>query len=259
MRDILGRTLQSRAEPAAGDDSARLSAFVSTKTGRRSCSLETILDQSPPLSRQQLFLSRDSLPSSQEESPVFSTRESSVNPAFVFKTSHLTHEHTLGVLTRRKQSMGCRVRQPGAQKSPTLRPRSASSCLDIIRETKEEDARGIQWSSRATSCLNVNVDPPSSSSSSSSSHRLFSLSSDATKARGPDPTSSTSDLWEPAAVRRCFSSLDVSKLPRSVSQLKLPVCVAARTFQNFPQPKPEHSKTFSRLHVCVLLLCRCQI
>uniref|UniRef100_A0A3P8TGV2 DEP domain containing 1a n=1 Tax=Amphiprion percula TaxID=161767 RepID=A0A3P8TGV2_AMPPE len=50
----------------------------------------------------------------------------------------------------------------------------------------------------------------------------------ATGPSGPRPASSTSNLWTlpaPAVVRRCLSSLDVSKPPRPVSLFKPPVCV----------------------------------
>ncbi|XP_015255448.1 PREDICTED: DEP domain-containing protein 1A isoform X1 [Cyprinodon variegatus] len=295
MRDVLSGKLQSRVavlkegEPAAGDSqlgdgSTGLNAVISTRTRMRSCSLETILDRSPPLSRQQLFMSRDSLPASsccnesQEESPVFSTRESCLNSTFAFKSNFSYHENAPGVITRRKLSMASRARQSDAQKSSSLRPRSVGSCLDIVKETKEERNGEIKWSGRATSCLNVNAPtnhhpPLSSYHSSSSSHHLFSLSSDETKVQasivnqapnGPNPASSTSMLWAvppPAVVRRCFSSLDVSKPPRSVLQLKLPVSVAASNFQ-LPPPKPEHSflqpqcerVAIEALQLCTLLL-----
>ncbi|MEQ2206750.1 hypothetical protein XENOCAPTIV_002390 [Xenoophorus captivus] len=270
MGDVLNGKLQSRVAalkeglPSAGDSQL---GYSST----RSCSLETILDHSPPLSRQQLFLSRDSLPSSsccndsQEKSPVFSTQESCFNSTFAFKANRVIYGNAPVVPASRKLSMASRARQSDAQMSPSLRPRSVGSCLDIVRETKEEHVGEIKWRGRAASCFNVNTPtnqhPPSLSHHSSSSHHLFSLSSDATTVQvsnfaqapsGPNLTSSTANLWllpAPAVVRRCFSSLDVSKPPRSVPQL--PVCVAARTFQ-LPQPKPEHSKTFSCLHVCVV-------
>ncbi|MED6261037.1 hypothetical protein ATANTOWER_000061 [Ataeniobius toweri] len=280
MGDVLNGKLQSRVAalkeglPGAGDSQL---GYSST----RSCSLETILDHSPPLSRQQLFLSRDSLPSSsccndsQEKSPVFSTQESCFNSTFAFKANRVIYGNAPVVPASRKLSMASRARQSDAQKSPSLRPRSVGSCLDIVRETKEEHVGEIKWRGRAASCFNVNTPtnqhPPSLSHHSSSSHRLFSLSSDATTVQvsnfaqapsGPNPTSSTSNLWllpAPAVVRRCFSSLDVSKPPQSVSQL--PVCVAARTFQ-LPQPKPEHSVlqpqcervAIEALQLCTLLL-----
>ncbi|KAM4739825.1 DEP domain-containing protein 1A [Anableps anableps] len=249
MRDVLGGELRSRMAALREPDGPTSRGAVRLRT--RSCSLETILDRSPPPpppppppSRQQMFLSRDSLPSGSGGggSPVPSTQESRSNPAFAFKAKHFTQESAPGVLARRKRSLASRVRPSDAQTSPSVRPRSASSCLDIVKEAKEEE---IRWSS----CLNVSQHPhPSSSSSSSLS----------TKAQEPNPASSASNLRAlpaaPAAVRRCFSSLDVSEPPRSV-------CVAARNFQ-LPQPKPEHSVlqpqcervAVEALQLCTLLL-----
>ncbi|XP_032429199.1 DEP domain-containing protein 1A-like [Xiphophorus hellerii] len=239
MRDVLSGTLQSRKE----------SGGTNLKTVRlrtRSCSLETILDRSPPPPR-----GLQPFPSS-DENLVFPPQEGHLN-TFTTKADSFVHENAAGVVTRRKRSAGSKVRPLDGQAS--ARPRSASSCLDIVMETKEEEYGGTKWSS----CLNMNQYPPSSS------QHLLSIPTKA-QAHGSTPACSTSNLWAlPApAVRRCLSSLDVSKPPqphRSASQLNLPVCVAARNFQ-LPQPKPEHSVlqpqcervAIEALQLCTLLL-----
>lgn len=154
------------------------------------------------------------------------------------------------------------------------------SCLDIVVETREEEVKEAKWQGRATSCLNVSTPteqhhssaprPPSlsschSSSSSSSYHPFSYLSSSAlAKAQrsqataapsGPRLASSTSNLWKlpaPAAVRRCLSSLDVSKPHRPASLLKAPVCLPTSS-SKLPQSKAEHSKTLSPLSVSACL------
>uniref|UniRef100_A0A3B5LF24 DEP domain containing 1a n=1 Tax=Xiphophorus couchianus TaxID=32473 RepID=A0A3B5LF24_9TELE len=201
MRDVLSGTLQSRKE----------SGGTNLKTVRlrtRSCSLETILDRSPPPP-----CGLQPFPSS-DENLVFPPQEGHLNTTFTTKANSFVHENAAGVVTRRKRSAGSRVRPLDGQAS--ARPRSASSCLDIVMETKEEEYGGMKWSS---------------------SH-------------GSAPACSTSNLWAlPApAVRRCLSSLDVSKPPqphRSASQLNLPVCVL--------QPQCERV-AIEALQLCTLLL-----
>ncbi|XP_061539447.1 DEP domain-containing protein 1A isoform X2 [Phycodurus eques] len=105
-----------------------------------------------------------------------------------------------------------------------------------------------------------------------SPHASFS-SPPATKAHSPDTTSepsgprlasSTSNLWTlpaPAVVRRCLSSLDVSKLPRPTSLFKPSVCVPTARTQH-PEPKSEHRLlqpqservAIDALQLCTLLL-----
>uniref|UniRef100_A0A3B4YJM3 DEP domain containing 1a n=1 Tax=Seriola lalandi dorsalis TaxID=1841481 RepID=A0A3B4YJM3_SERLL len=219
MREVLGGKLKSRLAALKGGGSGdcqlggsclSLSTVVSTRRQTRSCSLETILDDSATLTRQQLFLSNDSL--------------------------------------------------------------ASCSCLDIVIETKEEDVKETKWQGRAASCLNINTPadqqhsssashPPSLSSYhpfSSSYHPFSSFSSTAmakvqgshatTGPSGPRPASSTSNLWmlpAPAVVRRCLSSLDVSKPSRPVSLFKPPVCL--------PQPQCERV-AIEALQLCTLLL-----
>lgn len=286
MREVLSGTIQSRLAASGQDETTvsgsqlggsctSLSTVLSTRPHRRSCSLETILDTSIPVTRQQLFLSMDSLAScscssnNQDDSPTIKSQQSCSDSASVVKTNSVIPEKAPGVTTRKKLPVHM------AQKSSSLRPNSVGSCLDIVRESRGNGVKEIKCQSRATSCLNVN-NPASQQLSALASHapllssylptsssHHFSLSTATTKAQGsntatepsgPTPASSTSNLWPlpaPAVVRRCFSSLDVSKLPRPVSLLNLPVCVPARNFQ-LPQPKHEHSKTVSPLPVCLL-------
>lgn len=267
MTEVLGGKLQSRLAALAGAGDGQLggsctslSTVSSTRPRIRSCSLETILDDSAPLTRQQLFLSNDSLAScahgnrSQDNSSAIAT----------------PHGHTDLSKAATCENAPSRNRLSVLQRSRSLRPRSAGSCLDIVIETKEEDVKEIKQQGRATSCLNVNTPADHSSASRppslSSYHPFFSSalaraqgSHGTTGPIGPRPASSVSNLWAlpaHAVVRRCLSSLDVSKPPRPVSLFKPPVCVPTSISSQPPQTKPEHSKTLSPLPVC-LCVCAC--
>ncbi|XP_060934528.1 DEP domain-containing protein 1A [Limanda limanda] len=313
MTDVLGGKLQSRmaalkgggggaGEPQFGGSCMSLSTFVSTRPRTRSGSLETILSDSASLTRQQLFLSNESLAScsrsrSHSDSSALTSPQSDSTP--VTKATPVAREPAAGVRAGTRLSV--------AQRLNPLRPRSMGSCLDIVIETREEEEKETKWSGRAASCLNVNAPTdqqhftaasrpssssyhPSSSSyhpslsslhpSSSSFDPFSSLSSTAVaraqeahaaagpggpRPGGPRPASSTSNLWKPPApalVRRCLSSVDVSKPPRPVSLFKRPVCVPSASSSHPPQPKPEHSLLQSHcervaieaLQLCTLLL-----
>ncbi|XP_033476707.1 DEP domain-containing protein 1A isoform X1 [Epinephelus lanceolatus] len=292
MSEVLGGKLQSRmaamtgGTPRAGDGElggscTSLSTVGFTKPRTRSCSLETILDDSAPLTRQQLFLSNDSLAScarsnrSQNDSSTITTPHSHTDFTPVSKATMFT----AGGTTRNRMSL---AGMSGTQRSRSLRPRSVGSCLDIVIETKEEDVKEIKWQGRAASCLNVNTPadqhlfstasrPPLSYQpsylplpSSSSALAKVQGSCATTGPSGPRPAASTSNLWTlsaPAVVRRCLSSLDVSKPSRPVSLFKPPVC-APTSISQHPKPKPEHSLLQSHcervaieaLQLCTLLL-----
>ncbi|XP_038571071.1 DEP domain-containing protein 1A isoform X1 [Micropterus salmoides] len=303
MTEVLGGKVQSRLEALKegvanagdgqldGDSCTSLSAVGSMRPRTRSCSLETILDDSAPLTRQQLFLSNDSLAfsaytnKSQDDSPAITMPHSRTDFTSVSKASHITCENAPGVTTRSRLSV---AGLSATQRSHPLRPRSVGSCLDIVIETREEDVMETEWQGRATSCLNVNTPadqhhsssashPPSLSSnhhSSSFYHPFPSFASSAmakvqgsyaaTGPSGPRPASSIANLWTlpaPAVVRRCLSSLDVSKPSRPVSLFQPPVCVPTSKSQ-LPQPKPEHSLlqpqcervAIEALQLCTLLL-----
>ncbi|XP_041862850.1 DEP domain-containing protein 1A isoform X1 [Melanotaenia boesemani] len=297
MSDVLGGKLQSRlAALKGGGDSqlggscTSLSTVGSMKPQTRSCSLELLLDDSAPLSQQQLFLSSDSLApcsqskKSQDDSPSVAAQESPSDFTSVFKTNQITCKNHPGATIRNRVSVISTTGVPAAQRLRSLRPRSVGSCLDIVVETTEEETKEIKWQGRATSCLNVNTPASQNHSSSalhptlsyqppSSPHHLFSsFSPAATKVQGSSAAtgpgmsrnaSSTCNLWTlpaPAVVRRCLSSLDVSKSSQPVSLLK-PVCVPARNFQH-SQPSPEHSVlqpqcervAIEALQLCTLLL-----
>ncbi|XP_029356066.1 DEP domain-containing protein 1A isoform X2 [Echeneis naucrates] len=297
MSDVLGGKLKSRlaalkggAAGELGGSCMSLSTVVSTRRQTRSCSLETILDDSTRLSGQQLFLSNVSLASctnstrSQEDSASILTPANHSDFTSLSKAIHDTCENALGGTARKRLSVsmaGLTV----AQRSHSLRPHSVGSCLDIVMETREENVKETKWQCRAASCCDVNApaDQHHSSSShpislsyrlSSFHHPFSSLSSTAVaKAQGsyattapiaPKPASSTSNLWTlpaPVVVRRCLSSLDVSKQYRPVSLFKPPVCVPTSSSQP-PQPKPEHSLlqpqcervAIEALQLCTLLL-----
>nr|XP_020442870.1 DEP domain-containing protein 1A-like [Monopterus albus] len=300
MTEVLGGKLQSRlaavegggaGEGQLGGSCLHLST-VSTKRQTRSCSLETILDDSAPLTRQQLFLSSDSLASctygkrSQDDSPAITIPHSSSDFAPLSKAAPVSDQLPVapGGTIRNRLSVVSMTGLSGSQRSRPLQPRSIGSCLDIVLETRDEDVNdSIRWG-RAASCLNMNTladQHPSSSASHpplltschpfSSSYHSFSFSSSAMAkvqgshaALGPRPASSTSNLWmlpAPAVVRRCLSSLDVPELPRPVSLFKAPVCVSTST-SHPPQTKPEHSLlqpqcervAIEALQLCTLLL-----
>ncbi|XP_032382911.1 DEP domain-containing protein 1A isoform X1 [Etheostoma spectabile] len=288
MREVIGGQLQSRlaalggGAASAGDgrlggSCTSLSTAGSTRPRTRSCSLETILDDSAPLARQQLFLSIDNLAScaynntSQDASSVITTPHSHTDSKSESKAPPFTCEKAPGGTTRRY--------------SRSLRPRSVGSCLDIVIETREEDDKETKWQGRAASCLNMNTPadqhhsssasrPPSLPSyhPSSSSYHPFSPFSSCALAKvqgphattgpsGPRPASSTCNLWPlpaPAVARRCLSSLDVSK---PVALFNPPVRVPTSISQP-PQPKPEHSLlqpqcervAIEALQLCTLLL-----
>lgn len=295
MREVLGGKLQSRlaalkaggaSDSQLGGSCSNLSTVISTKPQTRSCSLETILDDSAPLTRQQLFLSSDSLVSGaysnmSKDSPSITTPPSSSDITSVSRATPITSQNVSAGTIRKRLSVVPMVGLSGSQR---LRPRSVGSCLDIVIETREEDVNETAWQGRAASCLNVNAPAPADQHfSSSASHPLSLLSCHppstsyhsvstfsssavakaqgshaATGPAGPRPACSTSNLTTlhaPAVVRRCLSSLDLSKPSRHVSLFKPPVCVPTSNSQP-PQSKPEHSKTFSPLPVC-LLVCAC--
>lgn len=272
MREVLGGKLQSRAaalkgssagEGQLGGSCGSLDTAGSSRCRARTCSMETILDDSAPLARQQLFLSTDSLTShsngSQEDGPAITATRRCAGSA--------VGENAPGSTARKRLSLISLGGLSHAQRSRPFRPRSVGSCLDIVMETREEDAKDTQWQGLSTSCLNLNT--PAKQLHSSTSHPpllpsadYHPLSSSAmAKAQGsavpagptgPRPAYSTSNLWTlsaSAVVRRCLSSVDVSKPPRPASLLRPPFCVPSSSTKP-PHPNPEHSKT---LYPCVCL------
>ncbi|XP_061680258.1 DEP domain-containing protein 1A isoform X2 [Syngnathoides biaculeatus] len=283
MSDVLGRKVQShlavlRGTPASTDDGQLGGSFMNLSTAdclrcqTRSCSLETVLYDSSLLTKQKIFLSNDGLAS------CFSGSRSQVSncPTLSTKTSipsviapHSFSRHSVDSVAARSTP----------QRVHTLRPRSVGSCLDIVVETSEEFFKEMNWEGRAASCLNVNATEDQHHLhvttlpllSSSQPHVSFS-SSPTTKAHSPHATSgpsgpqlasSASNLWtlpRPAVVRRCLSSLDVSKFPRPASLFK-PVCVPSTRMQHL-EPKSEHRLLqpqservgIEALQLCTLLL-----
>jgi len=280
MREVLGGTLQSRLAALKGGVASRgdgqlggsctsLSTVGFARPRTKCCSLETILDDSAPLTRQPPFLSHDSLAdgsSSPGDGSAIATACSHTDSTSVSKATAFTSVGApAGTTGSRLSVAGPSAAAHGLRSS---RPRSTGSCLDIVVESREEDAKEPKFQGRATSCLNVNTAaarhhssasrPPSLYShlptfSSSGLSSAFSSSSLAKAQRshatpGPSghrPACTTSNLWPlplPAVVRRCVSSLDVSKPPRPVTLCKPPVCVPTT---RHPQPQTEHSKTVS--------------
>ncbi|XP_019740157.1 DEP domain-containing protein 1A isoform X1 [Hippocampus comes] len=290
MREVLGAKIQSRRRGPATADGGQLggsdvslsAAGWSLRRRHRSSSLETILDDSAPLTRQQIFLSNDSL-----ASRFSSDRSQDSNCRTIRSRSHSTSASTKTLapsgiappsLTRHSVDSAATPSAP--RRENALRPKSVGSCLDIVVETSEESFKESKWRGRAASCSNVNASedqnhsraaapPPSSRSRSHPS----SSSSPASKARSPHATSESSghplasgasSLWTlsaPAVVRRCLSSLDVSKLPRPASLFKPSVCAPPARMQP-PEPKSEHRLlqpqservAIEALQLCTLLL-----
>lgn len=259
MRDVLSGKLQSRSAALKGGSSAgvghlggscmSLTTAGSLRYQTRSCSLETILDDSSLLSRQQLFLSSDSLAS---------RGTTSGDGSCAGSLSRSIHHNTAGGVNANRLSV-VSVEGLSAVKRPRpLRPRSVGSCLDIVVETREEDEMEPKWQGRSTSCLSVGPSErhrPSNSSptSTTSCHSPPSSSRAVAKSRGwnssagvagPRPAISTSNLQThpaPAVIRRCLSSFDVSK--------RASVCQPNVSIK--PQePKTEHSKS-RLLSVCL--------
>ncbi|XP_011472514.1 DEP domain-containing protein 1A isoform X1 [Oryzias latipes] len=275
MREVIGRKLQSRLEAEKAGSQLRgsctsLSTVVSGRPKTRSFSLETILDDSTSFTQQHLFQSNSSLASCshsdmcRDDTPTITTRENPLALTCDLRTQTFKHE---GALTNN----GLSGFSSASQRSRALRPQSVGSCLDIVSHTGDKRVNGIRWQGRSTSCLNVNTPANNSSSASHpsfSSHHSFpsSFLPSTTKVQpsGPRPASSTSNvrmLPASAVVRRCQSSMDVSKPPRPISLLIPPVFAPNRNFQLL-QTKSEHSVlqpqcervAIEALQLCTLLL-----
>lgn len=280
MREVLGGKIHSRLAALKGGvssaDNGRLggsclslSTVGSMRPQTRSCSLETILDDTAPLTQKQLFMSDDSLVScvhsnrSQDDSCAITTPN--IHSGFTSKSTLNLSENAPESVPRKRRSTVSLSGLSSTQRLRILRPQSVGSCLDIVVETREEDVKESHLQGRAASCLDVNtpVEQHHSSSAShpsTSRHSLSSFSSSPAsnvqrshstmEPSGPRTASSTANLWRlpaPVVVRRCLSSLDVSKLTRNVSLFKPSVCVPTSN----PQPKPEHSKTLPSTCACV--------
>lgn len=287
MREVLHSRLATLRESGAvsGDaqlngSSLNLSTAGSMRPRTRSCSFETIVDEPALLNRKQLFMSTDSLASyissnkSQNDSRAITTPSDYSDCSSVSSTTPISYPDLPGVISRSRISAGPMT----ALRSRPLRPRSLGSCLDIVVETREEEVKETRLPARAASCLNVNTPAPqchaSTSSrppslctghpSSSSAVAKVHDSTAASEPSGPRPASSVCNLWTlraPAPVRRCLSSLDLSKPLRPLSLFKPPVCAPASHSQS-PQPKPENSVlqpqcervAIEALQLCTLLL-----
>ncbi|XP_075901590.1 DEP domain-containing protein 1A isoform X2 [Nelusetta ayraudi] len=281
MREVLGGKLQSlMSTPRAGGGGeghlggsrATLSALGFSRPHSRSCSLENILDDSAPLTRQQLFASADSL-ASRDDGPVRSAFRRQATNFFPGAGC----QYGPRAATRKRPASLLLGRVP--PKTQPQRPRSVGSCLDMVAEETGTDCGPRR---RSSSCLSVSSPssssqtpplPPSSSSSSISTSTCASSSSPA-KARGSDPrtgpcgpraASSTCNLWTlsaaPTVARRCLSSLELSKPARPASLFRT-ASLAPASSSTPPQPKPENSLlkpqseavAVEALQLCTLLL-----
>lgn len=236
MREVLGGKLQSRSVALKGGGTSldhlggscgSLSTAGSLRLQTRSCSLETILDDSSLQSRQKLFSSSDSLASCGDSCGSSSSRSVHLN----------ANRNRLSVVS---------VEGPSVTKRPRpLRPRSVGSCLDIVVETREEAEKEPKRQGQSSRCLSVSpLDPhySSNSTSTTSRHPLPATKSggpaSSTGAAGPRPAVSTSNLQilsAPTVVRRCLSSFDISKRPQPDSLHRASVCL--------PKASAEHSKS----------------
>ncbi|KAM4629299.1 DEP domain-containing protein 1A [Polymixia lowei] len=196
-----------------------------TRLCPRSCSLETVLDDSTPLSMQQFSLSNHSLVScirnnkatppeincSQHNSNTTITPHNSRDSTSIgTATPSFCENAPEGTATSRLSAVSLSTLSVTRRFHP-LRPRSVGSCLDIVMETKEDVTKG---QGRATSCLNVNTpgDQPHScsmsfssshpASGSSSSSRTSPSSSSVANVPGPHATTGPSG---PKPASRTFS------------------------------------------------------
>lgn len=276
MRDVLGVTLQTRqsalkeaagviANVQIGGSCLNLSTTDTSRPWTRSCSLEAIVDGSGQI---KLFQSSDSLVSS--NSNLQSEGSSLTTPSqcsdFTCNSTPGASESGPEVYSRKRLSLSSMKGLRSAPRMRSLRPRSVGSCLDIVVETAEEEAKESMFSTRAASCLNINT-PAAQQIPSLPSCPAFTASALAkvhgpSIATGPRPASSVSNLQTPRAPsvpRRCISSLDVSKPTQSL--FKRPVCAPASHSQP-PQYKSENSLlqphcervAIEALQLCTLLL-----
>lgn len=247
MRDVLSGQLQSRSAPLKGGTGAggghlggscmSLSTAGALRYQTRSCSLETILDESSHLGGQKRFLSSDSLASRGSRSGDGSGADS---------LSRSVHHNTAGGANTNRLSVGSVEGLSVVRRQRPLRPRSVGSCLDIVVETREEDEKEPKWQGRSTSCLSVGPSEHRGSSSSSPTSPTACRSLAVAKSRGSDssagaagprPAISTWDLQThsaPTVVRRCLSSFDISR--------RASVC-QPNVGDKPQQPKSEHSKS----------------
>lgn len=247
MRDVLSGKLRSRSAALRGGAGAgvghlggscmSLSTAGALRYQTRSCSLETVLDDSAHLSRQKRFLSSDSLASCSSRGGDGSCADS---------LSRSVHHNTPGGASTNRLSAGPVEGLSVGKRPRPLRPRSVGSCLDIVVEAREEDEKEPRWQGRSTSCLSdgpsEHHSPSSSSPTSSTSCQSLAAarsggSNPSAGAAGPRAAVSTSNLQThsaPTVVRRCLSSFDISK--------RAPVC-QPNVGVKPQQPRNEHSKS----------------
>ncbi|XP_072294072.1 DEP domain-containing protein 1A isoform X1 [Eucyclogobius newberryi] len=265
MREVLGMKLQSQysafngiaggvGDAPLGGSCTNLSTTSYLRPRTRSCSLETILDDS--LSQKNLFKSSDNLELSVSNTKNESSSLTTPNSYFTCNSTPSTSGCAPEVRSRKRLSLASMKGLRSAQKMRHLRPHSVGSCLDIVVETREEEAKESRFSTRAASCLDVNTpaaQPPPFLPSGPAFPSSALAKAHGSSAIGPRPASSTSNLLTPRAptvTRRCISSLDVSKHPQSLFK------------QHFPQPKPQNSLlqpqcervAIEALQLCTLLL-----
>ncbi|KAJ0065670.1 hypothetical protein NL108_015193, partial [Boleophthalmus pectinirostris] len=260
MREVLGVQLQNRGlgDALLGGSCMNLSTTTFVRPRTRSCSLETILDDS--LSQKKLFQSSDCLElsaSNKSESSCLTTPSSSSD--FTCNSTPSTSGCAPEVRSRKRLSLSSMKGLRSAQRMRSLRPRSVGSCLDIVVETGEEEAKESRFSTRAASCLDVNTpaaqQPPFLPPCPAFPPSALAKAHGPSAATGPRPAASTSNLQIPRALtvtRRCISTLDVSKPPPPLSLFKQPL----------PQSKPGNSllqpqcerMAIEALQLCTLLL-----
>lgn len=242
MREVLSGKLGSRSVAlGAGGTSAGVDHFGSPSAAgplrhqTRSCSLETVLDDFPLLSRQKRFSSSDSLSSCRARSGDDSCGLSS-STSVRLKASGGANRKTPSVVSVEGQSLASR-------------PRSVGSCLDIVVEAGEEAEKEPRRQGQSSGGLSASPPEPhrsSNSTATTSCHPLPVAKSrgPASSSAGPRPAVSTSNLQilpAPSAVRRCLSSFDISKQLQPVSRHRTSVCLPKAGAEP-PQAKAEHSK-----------------
>uniref|UniRef100_A0A3B3ZGL4 DEP domain-containing protein n=1 Tax=Periophthalmus magnuspinnatus TaxID=409849 RepID=A0A3B3ZGL4_9GOBI len=151
MREVLGIQLQNRglSDALSGGSCMNLSTMNFSRPQTRSYSLETILDDS--LSQKKLFQTSDSLElsASNTRSESSSLTTPSSYSDFTYNSTPSTSGCALEVRSRKRLSLSSMKGLRSSQRMRPLRPCSVGSCLDIVVETREEEAKESRFSTRA--------------------------------------------------------------------------------------------------------------
>uniref|UniRef100_H3D457 DEP domain containing 1a n=1 Tax=Tetraodon nigroviridis TaxID=99883 RepID=H3D457_TETNG len=247
MREVLSGKLQSRSVALKGGGAgagvahlggscATLSTAGSLRLQTRSCSLETVLDDSSPLGQQKLFSSSDSLASRGSRS----------------REDRSVRLDAPGGANRNRLSVVSVEGLWVAKRPRPLRPRSVGSCLDIVVETREEAEKEPKRQGQSTSRLGASPSEPRCSSNSTSRLRVIHPLEPhreglppVQELLGPDPPSAprisgSSRLFQPQTERVAIEALQICTLllpPSSRRKLQLLMRMMCRISQNVDMPR----------------------